>query len=76
MATKLTVTAQCVVGVWLCIRVGGRIFHLHEVWYYITWGRFQNPRHSTCLMLDGLAQKKRYACCYFTELLVFGFVLC
>jgi len=30
-----------------CIRVGGRISHLHEVWLYTTWMWFQNPHRST-----------------------------
>jgi len=38
---KLTVAAQWIVGVGFCIRVGGQISHLHEVWYYITWGGFK-----------------------------------
>jgi len=49
---------------------------LHEVWYYITSGCFQNPHQSTCLMLDCLPRKRRYACCCCKELLVLGFVPC
>ena len=58
------------------IRVGNQISHLHEFWNYITWGRFQNPHHSTCLMLDYLARKRHYVCCCRKELLILGFVSC
>ncbi|KEH20634.1 hypothetical protein MTR_8g080960 [Medicago truncatula] len=52
----------------LCIRVGGRISHLHEVWLYITSGVSKSS--SVYLMLDCLARKRRYTCCCRDEFLV------